>query len=88
MVKIGWKDAATHGGPEWVPAEDAYDYCNAAPPVMHTVGFILNKTPDYVSVTDTIGPEETGSITVIPTGMIVSFEILSVKGEADGMSSC
>tara|TARA_R100000655_G_scaffold30270_1_gene61038 strand:+ start:639 stop:800 length:162 start_codon:yes stop_codon:yes gene_type:complete len=53
---------------------------------MNTVGFILNETEDFIAVTDTIGPEETGSVNVIPRGMII--KCINLKGENDGMSSC
>ena len=85
-VWIRWKDAATHGGPEWVYAEDAMKYCQSSPPIMNTIGFVMNETDEYIAVTDTIGPEETGSVNVIPKGMIINFTTL--KGEKDGMSSC
>ena len=86
LVWIEWTDAATHGGPEWVYAEDAMKYCTSSPPVMNTIGFILNKTDEFVAVTDTIGSEETGSVNVIPTGMITKIKYLT--GENDGMSTC
>jgi len=86
FVWIKWKDAATHGGPEWVYAEDAMKYSNSSPPIMNTVGFVLNETEDFIAVTDTIGPEETGSVNVIPRGMII--KCINLKGENDGMSSC
>jgi hypothetical protein len=53
---------------------------------MNTIGFVLNETEEFIAITDTIGPEETGSVNVIPKGMIINCTIL--KGENDGMSSC
>jgi len=61
-------------------------YSNSSPPIMNTVGFVLNETEDFIAVTDTIGPEETGSVNVIPRGMII--KCINLKGENDGMSSC
>ena len=86
LVWIRWKDAATHGGPEWVYAEDAMKYCHSSPPIMNTIGFVLNETEEFIAVTDTVGPEETGSVNVIPKGMIINYTTL--KGENDGMPTC
>ena len=77
---------STHGGPEWVYAEDTMKYCHSAPPLMHTIGFVLNETEEFIAVTDTLGLEETGSVNVIPKGMIITCTTL--KGENDGMSTC
>ena len=86
LVWIKWKDAATHGGPDWVYAEDTMKYCHSAPPLMHTIGFVLNETEEFIAVTDKLGLEETGSVNVIPKGMIINCTTL--KGENDGMSTC
>ena len=47
-VWIRWKDAATHGGPEWVYAEDAMRYCQASPPIMNTIGFVMHETDEFI----------------------------------------
>lgn len=86
LIWIEWIDAATHGGPEWVYAEDTMKYCMSAPPLMNTIGFILNDTEDFVALTDTIGTDETGSVNVIPKAMIKTIKYL--RGENDGMSTC
>jgi hypothetical protein len=79
-VIVEWRDAETRGGPEWVPLEDLIDYSTQPPPIMTTVGCVLYDTDDFIALTDTLGPEETGSINVLPKGMIISIKELHVGG--------
>lgn len=87
-VMIKWRDAETRGGPEWVPLEDLLEYSTQPPPLMTTVGCVLYETDDFITVTDTLGPEETGAINVLPKGMIISMHELLIREDEDGMSTC
>ena len=71
---IIWKDAQTSGGPDWVEHEEAYDWAHRQPPTMKTVGFVLKETDAWISITDSVGPNESGGVTTIPKGMILSME--------------
>jgi hypothetical protein len=81
FILVEWRDAETRGGPEWVPLEDLYEYSTQPPPLMTTIGCLLYETEDFISVTDTLGPEETGAINIIPKGMIISIRQLTYSGE-------
>ena len=77
---VEWVDASTHGGPGWVPRDEATDFAAEPPPVMKTVGFLLHKTeeegPDgWIAITDTLGDDETASVHKIPNPMIIRLEI-------------
>lgn len=79
LVYILWVDAQTQGEGGWITGDDAEEFAKTPPPEMRTVGFLLHKTDEYVSVTDSIGDEETGNITTIPTVMIKNIIALSKK---------
>jgi hypothetical protein len=40
------------------------------PPLMRTLGYILYSNEEFISLTDSIGPEECGMINKIPRQMI------------------
>ena len=48
---------------------------------MRTLGFVLHETDEYLSLTESIGPQETGGITTIPKGMILRCFNLTVEEE-------
>tara|TARA_E500000178_G_C16974333_1_gene732567 strand:- start:721 stop:924 length:204 start_codon:yes stop_codon:yes gene_type:complete len=62
-----------------VSAEEAEECVTEhAPPLMKSVGFLIKETPDYIVITDHIGPNETGPITHIPRGMILRINDLNI----------
>jgi len=71
---ILWKDAQSFGGPEWVDHTEAYEWAHRTPPTMKTVGFVLKETEEWISITDSVGPNECGGVTTIPKVMILSME--------------
>ena len=78
-VIVYWYDACTTGGPGWVSAEEAEECVEEhAPPLMRSIGFLIGETPDYIIITSHIGPNETGSITHIPRGMIFRMNDLNI----------
>jgi hypothetical protein len=72
IVEIRWQDAETYGDNGWTPMEEAKTNAEKAPPVMNSVGYLMYEDHNYIAITDSIGPEETGHITKIPKGMILS----------------
>ena len=40
------------------------------PPLMKTIGYLMHSAEEFISLTDSIGPEECGSINKIPKKMI------------------
>lgn len=72
VVEVEWIDAHSQGGPEWVNAEDAYDYAHSELPKIKQVGFILYEDDNVLAITDTLGIDVTGTVHSIPKGMIVA----------------
>jgi hypothetical protein len=82
---IIWKDAVTEGGGGWVSESEVEQIAKAELPIMYTVGFVLHESQDYICVSDSIGESETGSITKIPKGMVVSCVSLPWEKESDDL---
>lgn len=71
--RIVWIDALSQGGPEWVTADDAYEYSHAELPTVSQIGYVLFENDNYISITDTICEYMTGTVHSIPKGMIVQM---------------
>jgi hypothetical protein len=79
VVEVVWIDALTHGGPGWVDTDEVLELLKKKEgrnPEMRTVGHLISKENDCIIVTDTLGPEESGSVHVIPMGMVKEIRIL------------
>ena len=76
--EITWHDAETYGDSNWISAEDVCTQIRKAPPEMRTIGYVLWDDEEYIAVCDTVGPEETSSITKIPRRMITGMVHFSV----------
>jgi hypothetical protein len=82
LVLVVWEDAYTHGGPGWTDTEDVLEILKKKKcPDMKTVGHLLKREEGRIILTDTLGPEESGSIHVIPSGMIKEIHRLSIEEE-------
>lgn len=75
--EISWRDAETYGDSGWLTAEEACENLRIPPPIMKTIGYVLYEDDLFISLCDTIGPEETSAITKIPKTMILSMQIFS-----------
>ncbi|QDP48635.1 MAG: hypothetical protein Unbinned97contig1000_20 [Prokaryotic dsDNA virus sp.] len=76
IIKIEWVDAETIGDNSWQELESAIEYSKNDPPVMTTIGFLLHECDTHLSVTESIGSQECGHVTKIPTGMIKDMKVL------------
>ena len=85
IVYIQWYDAITTGDAGWTPADDIEDLIHLEPPVMHTVGIVLNDSPSYITLTDTVGPDETASVHTIPKCMVKRLQYIDnyIQGGTD-----
>jgi len=79
IVRIRWQDAVTSSEAGWTTKEDAFSTAESAPPHMSTVGYILYENDDWISLTDSIGGDEFGQVTKIPTSMIIEKHTLVEK---------
>lgn len=72
MVEVSWVDITTHHG--WKQKSDGLGEFLPEPHV--TVGYLLSLTNEICVVTGTVGAEQWCDVTVIPTGVITSMEVL------------
>jgi hypothetical protein len=73
IVQITWQDAETYGDSGWLSLEDAHEAAAKAPPMMQSVGIVLHNDDNYIAITDSMGPNETGHVTKIPKSMIATM---------------
>lgn len=76
VVKVWWVDAETIGHTDWMGTEESSEAARNPLPVMITVGFVLHSNDTMVSLTSTIGPDQTAQVHKIPRQMIVKIEDL------------
>lgn len=70
IVEIVWLDAEACGEGGWMDLELGMEAAAKAPPLMRTLGYVLHTAEEFISVTDSIGPDECGTINKIPNKMI------------------
>lgn len=74
LVKVTWIDALTVGGSGWLGKDESKVSAKEPLPMMLTVGFILHQDEEQISLTSTIGPNETAQVNKIPKCMITKIE--------------
>lgn len=74
LFKVYWVDAMTVGGAEWLCKDEAKSSAKNPLPIMITVGFVLHNDEEQISLTSTVGPEETAQVNKIPKRMIIKIE--------------
>lgn len=79
---VEWEDAASMGDGGWLNGEDALVFAKTPPPRMLTLGWMLHEDEDWVTLVDTLGPSETGSVHTIPRAMIKNIIELEVPDDA------
>tara|TARA_R100000152_G_C6782215_1_gene219071 strand:+ start:2911 stop:3201 length:291 start_codon:yes stop_codon:yes gene_type:complete len=70
IVEVVWLDAEACGDSGWTNIEEGMEEAAKRPPLMRTLGYVLYSNEEFISVTDSIGPEECGMINKIPKQMI------------------
>lgn len=70
IFEIVWLDAEACGDSGWTDIEAGLEEAAKSPPLMRTLGYLLYSCEEFVSITDSIGPEECGMINKIPREMI------------------
>ena len=75
MVKVFWLDAASHAS--WKTQEEVE---SIRPEACVTIGFVIKKTEDYITVASTYSPDGThrwNDISTIPT--VFALKIIKMK---------
>ena len=70
IVEIVWLDAEACGDSGWMDLREGIEEAAKMPPLMRTIGYVLYIGEEFISITDSIGPEECGMINKIPRQMI------------------
>ena len=71
IVEVIWTDAEEYGDPGWNELSDMIRYSKKPCPIMQSVGFLIHKDDDHVSLISTLGPSVCGKVEKIPTGWIL-----------------
>lgn len=77
LVEVIWVDAEEHGDVGWNCLEEMMETAKSEPKEMRTVGYILFKGDNHISLVSTVGPEECSSLNKIPTGFIKEIRELN-----------
>jgi len=84
IVLVEWVDAEEKGEIGWNDIKEMMRYARKPCPVMRSVGFIIHRDKDHISLISTVGPEECSTVEKIPAAFIKSVTPLSeTKPAAD-----
>jgi hypothetical protein len=86
LVKVAWTDIHSCDDP-WISVKEAKEM---RPVSMETVGYLLEKTKDYVTVISTAceDGETVGSVNAIPMGVVKCVVPLKTDPESCSMTDC
>jgi hypothetical protein len=76
IIEIFWVDAESVGDSGWQSLEESQATITSPSPIMKTCGYVLHEATDFIVVTDSLGTEECGQITKIPSCMVQSIHEL------------
>ena len=87
IVEIVWLDAEACGDSGWMNLQEGMEEASKRPPLMRTLGYVLYAGEEFISITDSIGPEECGMINKIPRQMIKEVYRYDRPRTTDGTST-
>ena len=70
IAEVVWKDAEEKGETGWNDLKEILAYAKKPCPIMKSVGYVVYKDSDHVSLLTTIGPDECSSIEKIPMSFV------------------
>ena len=79
IIEVVWVDAQTVGSADWTPCDDVEEILNMSPPHMRSVAYLLKDTDEALYLTDTVGPNESGYLHIIPKQMVISTKELTTE---------
>ena len=77
IVEVVWIDAEEFGDTGWNDMKEILRYAKKPCPDMHSVGYLVYKDGDHISLLSTIGNKECSTVEKIPVAFIKSIEILT-----------
>ena len=77
IIEVVWIDAEESGDIGWNDLGESLTKAKKPCPVMHSVGYVVYRDEDHISLLSTIGPDECSSLEKIPAAFIRSVRELS-----------
>ena len=77
IVEVIWIDAEEFGDTGWNDMKEMLRYSKKPCPDMRSVGYLVYKDDDHISLLSTIGNKECSTVEKIPVAFIKSIEILT-----------
>lgn len=76
VVEVVWIDAVEEGGTGWNDITEMMREAKKPCPIMNSVGYMVYKDDDHLTLLSTIGTDECSTIEKIPTGFLRSITVL------------
>lgn len=81
IYEVVWIDAEESGDIGWNDIDDTLKKAKKPCPVMHSVGYVVYRGEDHISLLSTVGDDECSTLEKIPLGFIRSeSELRGVSG--------
>jgi len=77
IVEVVWIDAEEFGDTGWNDMKEMLRYAKKPCPDMRSIGYLVYKDDDHISLLSTIGNKECSTVEKIPVAFIKSIEILT-----------
>ena len=77
IVEVIWIDAEEFGDTGWNDMKEMLRYAKKPCPDMRSIGYLVYKDDDHISLLSTIGNKECSTVEKIPVAFIKSIEILT-----------
>ena len=77
IVEVIWIDAEEFGDTGWNDMKEMLRYAKKPCPDMRSIGYLVYRDDDHISLLSTIGNKECSTVEKIPVAFIKSIEILT-----------
>ena len=77
IVEVIWRDAEEHGEIGWNNTKEQLAYAKKPCPDMRSVGYLVYRDDDHISLLSTLGVKECSTVEKIPVAFIKSIEVLT-----------
>ena len=77
MVQVVWIDAEEFGDTGWNDMKEMLRYAKKPCPDMRSIGYLVYRDDDHISLLSTIGNKECSTVEKIPVAFIKSIDILT-----------
>ena len=77
IVQVIWVDAEEYGETGWNDKKEMLAYAKKPCPDMRSVGYLVYRDDDHLSLLSTVGVKECSTVEKIPVAFIKSIEVLT-----------